>query len=158
MIEELRNSSKRYSDERGYLEVVYENNGLVLKRSFSKKNVLRGLHHQKKPYQQTKIIRVIEGAIIDFVVDMDARVKKIVAKKIDKDSGWVKINENCAHGFFALSDVTFEYICIGEYNEKYESAYSISDYVEKKYKTVPIVSLKDGMGEKIEIDEELYDF
>ena len=69
---------KKYIDDRGFFYELYNKNNLhnYLKTnfvqdnlSFSKKNVLRGLHYQKnKP--QAKLISVIEGEILDVVVDL----------------------------------------------------------------------------------------
>ena len=69
-----------YRDKRGYFLETY--NELIFKKKFKKinfiqsnesyscKNVLRGLHFQKKPYEQTKLVRVVKGEILDVVVDL----------------------------------------------------------------------------------------
>jgi dTDP-4-dehydrorhamnose 3,5-epimerase len=132
MFQKLEGVGEKYSDERGYLEVIYEKDDVVLKRSFSKAGVFRGMHYQEIPFQQTKIIRVISGEIIDFVADVKNKNNGIEYKNICAQDGWVQIRPELAHGFLALQDTLFEYFCIGKYNIKSEKSYSIVKYVENK--------------------------
>ena len=122
-------TSIKREDDRGYLEVLYENNTTILKRSFSRKGVFRGLHRQHKPYLQNKLIRVVDGAIIDFVVDVEKKDAQVESTKITPESDWVLIDGRFAHGFYALEDTVFEYICDGAYAEDSEEAYSIVEYL-----------------------------
>ena len=78
--------------------------------SLSKKNVLRGLHYQKKPYEQAKLVRVISGQIYDVVVDI-----RKDSKNFGKWLGFNLSSENrnqlwiprgYAHGFLSLDDNT----------------------------------------------------
>ena len=69
-----------FGDERGYFFEAYsktkfEGLGIDIEfvqdnQSFSKKGTLRGLHYQNPPYAQTKLVRVLEGKIIDVAVDL----------------------------------------------------------------------------------------
>jgi dTDP-4-dehydrorhamnose 3,5-epimerase len=71
---------KIFNDERGYFMESYnyevfrrfgiDINFLQDNQSYSKKGVLRGLHFQNAPHAQTKLVRVIRGAILDVVVDL----------------------------------------------------------------------------------------
>ncbi|GHD67449.1 dTDP-4-dehydrorhamnose 3,5-epimerase [Jeongeupia chitinilytica] len=82
-------------------------------QSFSKKGVLRGLHYQKQPREQGKLVRCVHGRVFDVVVDL--REKSPTFQK------WFGIElsaENCkqmwvpeglAHGFFAITDAVFLY-------------------------------------------------
>ena len=76
--------------------------------SFSKKNVFRGLHFQKKPYEQAKLVSVMSGKILDIVVDMRKKSKtfgKTFSIKIDsKDNLSLFIPRGFAHGYLTLSD------------------------------------------------------
>lgn len=119
------------ADARGSMEVLYESSSMVLKRSFSKKGVFRGMHMQLPPHQQTKLIRVISGRIVDFVVVPDVNANKIHWQEVDVKSDWIQIDSKFAHGFYALEDTHFEYICDGAYNEKAEQSYSIANFLEK---------------------------
>jgi dTDP-4-dehydrorhamnose 3,5-epimerase len=110
-----------YKDSRGYFKEVYQKK--IVKNldfpfdimSYSKKNVLRGLHIQtKKP--QAKIITVTHGKILDVAVDLRKNSKnfgKYVALKIsDKDDFSFFIPAGFAHGFLCLSnECTVNYKC-----------------------------------------------
>ena len=110
-----------FKDSRGFLKEVYRKNIInntdfpfdVM--SFSKKNVMRGLHIQViKP--QAKIITVTHGKIFDVAVDLRKKSKtfgKYVGVKIsDKDDFSFYIPEGFAHGFMCLSkECTVNYKC-----------------------------------------------
>ncbi len=118
-------------DQRGSLEVLYETKDVVLKRSFSKKGVFRGMHIQMPPYQQTKLIRVVEGRILDFIVDMNSADNKVFWKEVASNDGWIKIASYMAHGFYAIEDTVFEYICDGGYSEASEQTFSIRKFLDE---------------------------
>jgi dTDP-4-dehydrorhamnose 3,5-epimerase len=140
------------SDQRGSLEVLYETKNMVLKRSFSKKGVFRGMHIQTPPYEQTKLIKVVEGCILDFVVDMTSENNKIFWKKITPNDHWVKIEPFMAHGFYAKEDSVFEYICDGGYNEQSEKTFSIRNFLnETAGLKVLNISDKDKAAEELEV-------
>ena len=121
----LENSALRRCDERGYLDVLYEQGQVVLKRSFSKSGVFRGMHMQLAPHAQTKLIRVASGRILDFVADPSRVPVKLYRRELGPADGWVQIDDHLAHGFYAIEDTEFEYLCIGAYNESSEASYSI---------------------------------
>ena len=123
----LDQAAQRREDNRGWLEVLYESDSMVLKRSFSKKGVFRGLHVQMPPSAQTKVIRVVSGAIVDVVVDMADPALKLETTTLTPADGWVEIAARYAHGFYALEDTVFEYACDGGYDEASEQAWSIAD-------------------------------
>jgi|TARA_B100000767_G_C19547023_1_gene443302 dTDP-4-dehydrorhamnose 3,5-epimerase len=115
-----------YKDNRGFLKETYRKSILNEKNfpfdimSFSKKNVLRGLHIQLKK-TQAKIITVTHGKILDVVVDLRKNSKsfgKYVSLIIsDKDDFSFYIPEGFAHGFLCLSKVcTVNYKC-SQYRE-----------------------------------------
>ena len=102
-----------FSDRRGYLRETFRNNlfGKITfpfdVMSFSKKNVLRGLHIQTK-LSQAKIITVTYGKIFDVAVDLRKKSKNfgkhysIIISHKDNFSFYIP--ENFAHGFICLSD------------------------------------------------------
>lgn len=69
-----------YSDERGYFlrvfdEAIFAKNGLCAEwaqenQSYSLRNVVRGLHFQRPPHGEVKLVRVLAGSILDFFVDL----------------------------------------------------------------------------------------
>jgi dTDP-4-dehydrorhamnose 3,5-epimerase len=141
----LSEHAVRYEDNRGYLDVLYEQGDVVLKRSFSKRGVFRGMHWQRSPYAQTKLIRVVTGRILDFVVDpSDSPSARLHRRELSAMDGWVQIHAHLAHGFYALEDTEFEYLCLGAYNERSESSYSIVDFLQSTLGlTQLILSAKD---------------
>jgi dTDP-4-dehydrorhamnose 3,5-epimerase len=99
---------------------------------------------QRAPSLQTKIIRVVKGRIIDFVVALDDPAKAINARELVPDDGWIIIAANLAHGFYALEDTLFEYVCDGGYDEAREIGFSIVDHLSEHYGiTDLILSAKD---------------
>jgi dTDP-4-dehydrorhamnose 3,5-epimerase len=129
----LEINSLHYEDNRGHLDVLHESDSVVLKRSFSKAGVFRGLHWQKPPYEQTKIIRILKGKIIDFVAEINISPVKIYYRELNPLNGWVKIDTKLAHGFYAVVDCDFEYFCIGDYNESAECTYSITKILKDEF-------------------------
>jgi dTDP-4-dehydrorhamnose 3,5-epimerase len=126
----IETQAVRREDARGWLEVLYESDSSVLKRSFSIRGAFRGLHWQTEAAPQTKIIRVVSGAIVDFVVDMKDPARAIHHDRIVPGDGWVRIDANLAHGLYALEDTLFEYFCDGGYDESSELAFSITDHIK----------------------------
>jgi len=118
-----------FKDKRGYLRETFRNNLFNNKRfpfdvmSFSKKNVLRGLHIQTNK-SQAKIITVTYGKIFDVVVDLRKKSKNfgkyfsiIISDKSDFS---LYIPAGFAHGFMCLSKTcTVNYKC-----SNYRDAYS----------------------------------
>lgn len=129
----LDNSALRRSDERGYLEVLYEQGQVVLKRSFSKAGVFRGMHLQRPPHTQTKLIRVASGRILDFVTDPSKVPVQLYRRELGPSDGWVQIDAHLAHGFYAIEDTEFEYLCLGAYNESSEVSYSIFAVLQSEF-------------------------
>ena len=84
-----------YSDKRGYFREIFKNNFFKNKKlifyciSKSRKNVIRGLHLQKK-FQQDKLVSVIKGKIFDVVVDLRKRLLEENAKEDDYEENVVR--------------------------------------------------------------------
>ncbi len=128
--------SKVFKDSRGFLKETFRKD--VLNRnfpfdvmSFSKKNVLRGLHFQSS-YSQAKLITVTHGKIFDVAVDLRKNSKtfgKYFSIEISqKDDFSFYIPENFAHGFLCLSkSCTINYKCSNFRNAKYEKTLSWND-------------------------------
>ena len=130
-------------DKRGYFYESLKINSLnkFLQKPFnivqenvskSKKNVFRGLHFQKKPYPQAKLVEVIEGKIIDIVVDI--RKKSINYKKYlkielsDKNKLQLFVPEGYAHGFYVNSkSAIVKYKVNNYYSKKHDSGISPFD-------------------------------
>ena len=129
--------TKIYKDKRGFLKEVYKKN--ILNKidfpfdvmSFSKKNVLRGMHIQIKN-SQAKIITVTHGKIFDVAVDL-RKNSKTFGKHIsiiisDKDDFSFFIPPGFAHGFLCLSkECTINYKCSNYRNKSSEKTLSWND-------------------------------
>ena len=129
--------TKIFKDQRGFLKEIYQKK--IISQldfcfdvmSYSKKNVLRGLHIQtKKP--QAKIITVTHGKILDIAVDLRKKSRsfgKYVAIKIsDKDDFSFYIPKGFAHGFLCLSkECTVNYKCSEYRHAKSEKTLAWND-------------------------------
>ena len=151
-----------YKDKRGYLKEVYQKK--ILKNldfpfdvmSFSKKNVLRGIHIQTKN-PQAKIITVTHGKIFDVAVDLRPKSKsfgKYVSLTIsDKDDFSFYIPKGFGHGFLCLSnECTINYKCSNYRDGKSELTINWKDQLININWPVkkPILSFKDNNGMKLE--------
>lgn len=100
--------------------------------SLSKKKVLRGLHFQKDPYAQGKLVSVLKGRVWDVAVDLrqnSPTFKKWVAVELSEENHLMLwIPEGFAHGFVALEDQTIvQYKCTKEYNRESERGIRYDD-------------------------------
>lgn len=94
---------------------------------------LRGLHYQKGAKAQTKLIRVVEGLILDVVVDLRADSDSFGTHykvELSKEKGnQLFIPRGCAHGFVVLSkSATITYLCDNEYHPASEAGILYSDH------------------------------
>ena len=109
-----------FPDGRGYFYESYNRNGFEAagldlsfvqdNQSKSQKGVLRGLHFQKPPHAQGKLVRVIRGAVLDVAVDVRAdsptygQHYSIELNETNHTMFWVP--PGFAHGFLTLEDDT----------------------------------------------------
>ena len=131
-----------FKDDRGiFMETfhrdVFEKNGLPThfaqdNRSVSKKHVLRGLHFQKPPYAQGKLVNVVRGAALDVAVDLRknsptfGKWKSVLLTEDNRLIFWIP--EGFAHGFVALEDNTvFQYKCTNIYCKESEGSIRWND-------------------------------
>ena len=147
-----------FTDLRGQLNIVFENlktdKDITLKRSISNKNTFRGMHYQIEDAPQDKIIEVLDGEIVDFLIDMRKKenFKKIYFFKIIKGNT-VFIPSHYAHGFYCLTNVTFQYVTIGKYSPQSEIILKLKDEHYKNAginNTEIIISDKDKSGIKFD--------
>lgn len=95
--------------------------------SKSSYGVLRGLHFQKPPYAQSKLVRVIKGAVLDVAVDIrrgsPTYGKHVAVELTAENHRQLFIPRGFAHGFSVLSDeVVFQYKCDNFYAPQCEGA------------------------------------
>ncbi|MEO6176103.1 MAG: dTDP-4-dehydrorhamnose 3,5-epimerase [Flavobacterium circumlabens] len=131
-----------FGDERGYffesysktkfkdleinIEFVQDN------QSFSKKGTLRGLHYQNPPFAQTKLVRVLEGEIIDVAVDLRknsptyGKAFSILLSAENKKQ--LLVPQGFAHGFSVISETaSVMYKCDQFYNKASEGGIKFDD-------------------------------
>lgn len=101
-------------------------------QSFSSRGVLRGLHFQKGIHAQAKLVRVLDGEVLDVAVDLRPESKtygQIVRTKLSSDNRkQLFIPRGCAHGFVTLSNTaTFFYKCDNFYNKESEGGVLYND-------------------------------
>ncbi len=127
----------RFGDDRGYFSPFFmqeslDKNGLVFdgvvqaNRSKSTKGVVRGLHFQKDPKCQAKIVEVIQGKAIDVVVDIrkgSPSYGKHLAVLLTPENGHqLFVPRGFAHGFVSLEDNTiFQYLVDNDYAPELEA-------------------------------------
>ena len=100
--------------------------------SKSSYGVLRGLHYQAPPYTQAKLVRVIEGAVLDVAVDIrkgSPTFGKHVAIELTGENKYqLFIPRGFAHGFVVLSEsATFAYKCDNAYMPSHERGIAFDD-------------------------------
>jgi len=159
----------KFSDSRGFFFESWNEknfNDIISRKvnfvqdnqSLSFKGVLRGLHFQKQPYSQGKLVRVISGKILDTIVDLRTNSNtfkqwaSIVLSKNNRMQLWVP--EGFAHGFITLTkSAEINYKTTQFWNKESERTIVWNDnslninwkLKELKIKT-PIVSEKDSQG------------
>ena len=133
---------KVFEDERGYFMESYKEsfikdnfpllNFVQDNESKSSYGVLRGLHFQNPPYEQTKLIRVVEGEIQDVVVDLRkdstsyGKHFSIILNSEEKKQ--LLVPKGFAHGFLTLSKkATIQYKVDNYYNPDYEKGIAWND-------------------------------
>lgn len=146
--------TKIHRDPRGSLQEIFKKKQFLNNFEFalfvsSKKNVLRGLHFQKKK-QQEKILIIINGEIVDYCLDLRKKSNsfgKIFKYKLKKNS-ILFIPKGFAHGYLALKNNTQIVYLLSEYRfKKYERTIDINDSkFNLKLKKNYIISKKDRKG------------
>ncbi|GLU43211.1 dTDP-4-dehydrorhamnose 3,5-epimerase [Allomuricauda sp. NBRC 101325] len=132
-----------FEDERGYFYESYnhkafceaigeEVNFVQDNQSFSKKGVLRGLHFQKGEHAQAKLVRVLEGCVLDVAVDLrkdsETYGQHVSVELTSDNKKQLFIPRGFAHGFVVLSDTAqFFYKCDNYYNQEAEDGILFSD-------------------------------
>jgi dTDP-4-dehydrorhamnose 3,5-epimerase len=149
-----------FEDERGWFYEFYKEETFKKhhihysfvqeNQSFSKKGVIRGLHFQRHPYAQAKLVTVLTGKVLDVAVDLRPTSKTFKQPfycLLDSAKrNMLLIPEGFAHGFVTLDDSVFFYKCSNVYNKESESGIRWNDpELNINWRTDnPIVSAKDA--------------
>lgn len=156
---------KVFGDERGYFFETYQTEKYAQicedltfvqdNISMSAKGTLRGLHFQAPPFAQGKLIQVLQGAVLDVVVDIrrssptyGQHFKMVLSAE---NAMQLYIPPGFAHGFLALEDHTlFSYKCTAAYHQSSEGCLHYNDpdlHIDWELTESPLLSPKDALGE-----------
>jgi len=131
-----------FGDDRGYFMESYSKAALAElgitndfvqdNEAFSTKGVLRGLHYQCGVHAQAKLVRVIQGEVLDVIVDVrpDSTTygKHFSVRLSGENKKQMLVPRGMAHGYIVLSDTaTFVYKCDNGYNKESEGGLLYND-------------------------------
>lgn len=134
--------TRRFEDDRGFFVETYKGSEFMAagitedfvqdNHSRSRKGVLRGLHFQRDPHAQGKLVRAVSGVVWDVAVDIrpgSASYGAWCAVELSGDNGlMLYLPAGFAHGFLTLSDEAHVmYKCTAEYDKASESGYRWDD-------------------------------
>ena len=150
-----------FKDDRGFFYESYNKKNLdkIIKIAFvqdnhskSNRGVVRGLHFQKPPFEQTKLVRCVSGKILDVVVDLRKNSKtygKSFSIELSSDNNkQLFVPKGFAHGFQVLSETaSVNYKVDNFYNPKSDSGIIWNDKdlsIDWNLDIKPILSVKDS--------------
>lgn len=131
-----------FADERGYFfesynQRIFEQAGITTpfvqdNQARSVRGVLRGLHYQIEPFAQAKLVRVLEGSVLDVVVDLrpqSATYGKWLGVELSaQNKRQLYVPRGFAHGYVVLSDTAeFFYKCDNFYSKAHEGGIIYND-------------------------------
>ena len=119
-------SQREFEEKVGKIDFCQDN------ESMSSYGVMRGLHFQRPPFTQSKLVRCVKGRVLDVAVDIrkdSPTYGKHVAVELTEDNHrQFFIPKGFAHGFAVLSDVAvFQYKCDNFYHPEADGGISILD-------------------------------
>lgn len=166
-----------FKDDRGYFyesfsqrefeEKVCQTTFVQDNQSKSSYGVLRGLHFQKPPYSQSKLVRCIKGAVLDVAVDIrkgSPTFGKYVAVELTEDNHrQFFVPRGFAHGFAVLTpEAVFQYKCDNFYNKESEGSVAWNDPQLAIDWRIPadkvLLSEKDKLSKNIADADYLFDY
>ena len=119
-------SEREFREKVGNIHFVQDN------ESMSKYGVMRGLHFQRPPYAQSKLVRCVKGKVIDVAVDIrkgsPTYGQHVAALLTEENHRQFFIPQGFAHGFAVLSEsAVFQYKCDNFYHPEADGGISILD-------------------------------
>lgn len=144
-------SKKKYEDVGINVEFVQDNESFT-----AKKGTLRGIHFQQAPCAQSKLVRVVQGAVLDVAVDLRKNsptyLQWVAVELSSENKKQFFIPQGFGHGFLTLTDnVQFVYKCDNFYSKEHDRSIRFDDEqigVDWGV-TDPIVSEKDMNAPKV---------
>lgn len=119
-------NEKEFTEKVGKVDFVQDN------ESSSRYGVLRGLHFQKPPYEQAKLVRCVKGVVMDVALDIrkgsPTYGKHVSVLLSECNHRQLFIPRGFAHGFCVLSDTAmFQYKCDNYYSKEHDGGIKITD-------------------------------
>ena len=169
---------KVHGDDRGYFVETYRQDKLEEflgykinfcqdNESKSSKGVLRGLHYQLPPHAQTKLVRVIQGSVLDVAVDIRKNSptygQHVAVKLTSENKKQMLIPRGFAHGFVVLEDDTvFAYKVDNYYSPQCDRGIAFDDKdlnIDWQIDTQNLnLSLKDTKQPKLKETNDLFEY
>ncbi|MDX1762519.1 MAG: dTDP-4-dehydrorhamnose 3,5-epimerase [Christiangramia sp.] len=168
---------KIFGDHRGYFSETfrkdalesflgYEINFCQDNESRSSFGVLRGMHYQMPPYTQTKLVRVLEGTVLDIAVDLrkgSPYFGKSVAVELSAENRkQLFVPRGFAHGFVVLSEnATFAYKCDNFYAPEYDRGFLFNDSninIDWKLAEEDLILSEKDLNQPLFDNAEMFDF
>ena len=166
-----------FGDDRGYFMETYQKDQFAEagidkefvqdNQSRSTRGVLRGLHYQKGRHAQSKLVRVVQGAVLDVAVDIrrgSPTFGRYVAVELTAENKrQLFVPRGFAHGFSVLSpEAVFQYKCDNLYAPQSEGAIAWNDpQIGIDWRIAPedvILSAKDSAHPLLRDAEDLFDY
>lgn len=131
-----------FRDERGYFFESYSQRDFEAQvgevhfvqdnESMSQRGVIRGLHFQRPPYTQTKLVRVVSGSVLDIAVDIRVGSptygQHVAVLLSGENQRQFFVPKGFAHGFAVLSDTAvFQYKCDEFYHPEADGGIQLAD-------------------------------
>ena len=119
-------SQREFEEKVGPATFVQDN------ESMSTRGVMRGLHFQRPPYTQTKLVRCVRGAVLDVAVDIRKGSptfgQHVAVELSEENHRQFFITKGFAHGFAVLSDeAVFQYKCDEFYHPEADGGIQLCD-------------------------------
>lgn len=119
-------SKKEFDEKVRPVDFVQDN------ESMSTRGVMRGLHFQRPPFTQSKLVRCVKGRVLDVAVDIRKGSptfgKHVAVELSEENHRQFFVPRGFAHGFAVLSDVAvFQYKCDNYYHPEADGGISIAD-------------------------------
>lgn len=119
-------SQKEFDEKVRPIRFVQDN------ESMSSFGVIRGLHYQRMPYTQSKLVRCVRGAVLDVAVDIrkgsPTYGKHVAVELTEENHRMFFVPRGFAHGFAVLSETAvFQYKCDNFYHPEADAGISVMD-------------------------------
>lgn len=119
-------SQREFEEKIGPIHFVQDN------ESMSSYGVMRGLHYQKMPYTQSKLVRCVKGAVLDVAVDIrwgsPTFGQHVAVELTEENHRQFFVPRGFAHGFAVLSETAiFQYKCDNFYHPEADAGINIKD-------------------------------